>query len=161
MHQSVMAGHGKREIESIEERLEDIIKSHQNSVLEINEDTQKLIRQVSADRNTNIEIGGTLPFLEKIEGLFKFDRSITQKLNGEQILKMAEMEYAQARHVMDRISQDSGHNVLVESIKRQLNLLHEELKQVNEEISQAKNEDEREPLQERKKEIKRELKEED
>jgi len=152
-----MAGQGKREIESTEERLDDIVKNHQSKILEINEDTQKLIRDVSADKNTNVEIGGTLPFFKKIEGLFKFDRSVTQKLNGDQILKMAEMEYAQARHIMDRMSQDSGHNVLIDSIKNQLDQLHGELKQVNEEISQAKNEDEREALEKKKKEIKREL----
>src|SRR5215204_1908537 len=149
-----MVGHGVREIESVEERLEDIIKSHQKRVLEINEDTQKLIRGISADGKTSIEIGGALSFLQKIEGLFKLDRSVTQKMKGEQILKMAEMEYAQARHVMDRIYQDSGHNVLVESIKKQLDQLHEELKRVIEEINQAKNADERKPLEERKKEIK-------
>jgi hypothetical protein len=37
---------------------------------------------------------------KKIDGLFKFDRSVTQKMNGEQILKMAEMEYAQARYLI-------------------------------------------------------------
>ncbi len=154
-----MAGHGTREIESVEERLEEIIKSHQKRVLEINEDTQKLIREVSADKKTSVNVGGALPFLQKIEGLFKFNRTVKQKMNGEQILKMAEMEYVQARHVMDRISQDSGHSVLVESIKKQLDLLNEELKQVNGEIGQAKSEDERKSLEERKKEIKRELKE--
>jgi gas vesicle protein len=156
-----MVGQGKREIESTEERLEDIIKNHQNRILEINGDTQKLIREVSADRKTGMEIGATLPILEKIGLLFKLDRSVTQKMNGEQILKMAEMEYAQARYIMDRISQDSGHNVLVESVKKQLDQLHEELKQVNEEISQAKNEDERKVLEKKKKEIKREVVEEE
>jgi hypothetical protein len=81
-----------REIESLEEHLEDIIKSHQNRILEINENTQRLIREVSADKNTSTQNGGTLPLLQKIEGLFKLDRPITQKLNGEQILKMAEIE---------------------------------------------------------------------
>jgi hypothetical protein len=148
-----------RSIESVEERLEDVIRRHQDRILEVNEDTQKLIRQVSADKKTGIEIGGALSYLQKIEGLFKLDREVTQKMNGEQILKMAEMEYAQARHIMDRISQDSGHNVLVDSIRKQLDQLHEELKQVNEEIRQAKNEDEREPLEKRRKEIKRAVEE--
>src|SRR5215210_3433517 len=152
-----MTGNGVREIESTEERLGDIIKNHRKRILEINGDTQKLIREVSIDKKTAIEIGGALPFLDKIRLLFKLNREITQKMNGEQILKMAEMEYAQARYVMDRISQDSGHNVLVESIKKQLDLLNDELRQASEEIRQAKNEDERGALEQRKKEIKREL----
>ena len=146
-----------RSIESAEGRLEDIINRHQDRILEVNQDTQKLIRDVSADKKTRIDIGAALPFLEKIQGLF--ERTTTQKMNGEQILKMAEMEYAQARHVMDRISQDSGHDVLVDSIKKQLDELHGELKQVNEEISQAKNEEERRSLEETKKEIKRAVEE--
>ncbi len=156
-----MTGNGVREIESTEERLEDIIKNHQKKVLKINEDARKLIRDLSADKKTGIEIGGTLPFLQKIEGLFKLDRSVTQKLNGEQIIKMAEIQNEQSRYVMDRISQDSGHNVLIESINKQSELLNNELRQVNEEIRRAKSKDVRQPLEERKKEIKRELKEEE
>jgi hypothetical protein len=156
-----MTGKGIREIDSVEERLEDIIKNHQNRILEINKDTKKLIHDLSSDKNTNFKIDFTIPFLQKIEGLFKLDRSITQRLNGDQMLKMAAMEYAQAIHVMDRLSQDHGHSVLIESIHRQLDLLYEELKQVSEAINQVKNKNDREILEKRKKEVKRELKADD
>ena len=132
---------------------ERVIGEHTEKMMEINDNILKVLQNTTTDKHRKLEIGCTIPILDKLKALAKFESTRSSEMSGEQRVETMRVLLSHAQETMKIISKHGGHDSIMDDISKQIELYNKELDLVNDEIKNTTDEYERLKLEEKKKGI--------
>jgi hypothetical protein len=142
-------------LEELEKKKEEIINSHMQGMIQINEKLVTLIDKGLRERATGIETNVNV--LDQIKAIFHISTDKGLRMNSEQRFELARLYFDLQKTNIDAIMADrrQGYRSLLDDVDDQIKLANEQLKQIKEELMKVDSPDRKTSLEEQEKDLKR------
>jgi hypothetical protein len=124
---------------------ERIVKEHMNNIVKTNNEILETMNNAIKDKKISAggEVGG---FLESIKAMVNIGYDSTLEMNSGDRLEFAKLYFQNADNLRKTITEDVGYTSLLKNMDEQFGLLKEQIKQIDKQLAEITNEDDRERL---------------
>lgn len=133
-------------------RKQEIFQKHEDKLKEVNIEILNLMTNSIKDKNAKAGVNVDLGLLNSLKAMVQASSETSLGMDSHDRLEYSKLWFEQARFMVETMKSDPGYQSVMKDIDEQMELYRKEINQIDEELKNVDNDEQRKKLLEERKE---------